>query len=113
MNRATALVCLGLLSVSCGEALPDHVVLKPEAENVEIATDAPSDDGYKPLGQVVGQASASTLDDAEQAARIDLRNKAAALGASLVTVDEDTAEPIPLSDKMKVRVTGHAYRPVE
>ena len=50
---------------------------------------------------------------AQQAAKNDLRNKAAALGASLVTIDEDTGEAIPLQAKTKVKLVGRAYKSVD
>ncbi len=100
-------------SLSCGEVLPDHVVLQPAAENVEIATEPPSPNSYTLVGKVTGLAAANDPEKAEQAAKNDLRNKAAALGATLVTIDEDTGEAIPLGDKTKVKVVGRAYKSVE
>ena len=43
----------------------------------------------------------------------DLRNKAAALGASLVTIDESIGETMPLQDKTKVKLAGRAYKSVD
>jgi hypothetical protein len=115
--RGTVLALSLLLTlaaqVSCGHALPDHVALQPGAEAVEIATDPPSANNFKMVGQVEGLAAAADTDAAERAAKNDLRNKAAALGASLVTIDEDTCEAIPLDDKSKVKVVGRAYKSIE
>jgi Domain of unknown function (DUF4156) len=101
------------LLVACAEALPEHIELTPEAETVAFATEPPSPRSYKLLGQVVGLAASKDADVAEVAARNDLRNKAAALGASLVTIDEDLGEPIPLADKLRVRLVGRAYKSVD
>jgi hypothetical protein len=107
-------VLLGLLLiVGCTEALPEHVDLVPAAANVEFATEPPSPDSYKLVGKAEGLAAAGDLDTAEQAAKNDLRNKAAAMGASLVTIDQNLAEPLPLTYKMKVRLVGRAYQALE
>jgi hypothetical protein len=111
MSRAALLAFVVMLG--CSESLPEHVQLLPAAEQVEFAAEPPSVDGYKLLGQVEGVAAATELDVAQQAARNDLRNKAAKMGASLVTVDQDLAEPLPLTYKMKVRLVGRAYQALE
>ena len=61
---------------------------------------------YKVVGQVIGVAAANDDEVAQVAAKNDLRNKAAALGASLVTIDENLGEAVPLSDKTKVKLVG-------
>ncbi len=98
---------------SCATTLPDHVPLQPAAESVEIATEPPSASTFSLVGQVTGVAAANDPQVAQQAAKNDLRNKAAALGATLVTIDEDTGEGIPLQDKTKVKLVGRAYKAVE
>jgi hypothetical protein len=100
-------------SIACAGRLPEKVELAPEAENVEFAYEAPSPAAYKVVGQVVGVAAAQDAEDAQTAAKNDLRNKAAALGAVLVTIDENTATPVPLADKTKVTLVGRAYKPVD
>jgi hypothetical protein len=111
MSRAFLLACV--LSFGCAEALPEHVALQPAAEHVEFAAEPPSAGSYKLLGRVESAAVGSDLETAEQAARNDLRNKAATMGASLVTVDENLAEPLPLTYKMKIRLVGRAYQALE
>src|SRR5437879_12572128 len=91
---------------ACAEQIPDHVELVPQAEGVEFALEPPSSQTFKLVGQVAGQAAANDLETAQQAAKNDLRNKAAAIGASLVTIDVDLGEPMPLQDKTKVRLVG-------
>lgn len=108
MSRAFLLVCL--LAFGCAEAIPERVALEPAAEHVEFAAEPPSVDSYKLLGRVDSAAVGTDLETAEQAARNELRNKAATMGASLVTVDENVAEPLPLTYKMKVRLAGRAYQ---
>jgi hypothetical protein len=110
MSRSTLLATLFL--VACVEA-PDHVALEPGAENVEFATEPPSANAYKLLGRVTSETAAKDLDVAEQAARNDLRNKAAKLGGTLVTIDQDLGAPIPLADKVKVTLVGRVYRALE
>jgi hypothetical protein len=112
MLRSLFLVLCGSL-IACAEQIPDRVELLPQAENVEFATEPPSKNMFRLLGEVTGQAVSKDPDTAQQAARNDLRNKAAALGASLVTIDEDVGEPVFLQDKMKVKLIGRAYRSVD
>lgn len=95
---------------ACAEQIPDHIELEPIGESVEFATEPPNAGAYKLVGQVTGQAAANDLDSAQQAAKNDLRNKAAALGASLVTIDENLGEQMLLQNKTKVRVVGRAYK---
>ncbi|HTQ48909.1 MAG TPA: DUF4156 domain-containing protein [Polyangiaceae bacterium] len=112
-------VCASLFGLAagtlaaCAEELPSHVELATGADNVEFAVEAPSKDGYRLVGTVKGIAAANDLDTATEAARNDLRNKAAALGATLVTVDQNVGEPMPLQNKTKVRLVGRAYKPVD
>jgi hypothetical protein len=111
--RGIIAVAFLLSCAACAQQLPEHVVLQPSAEGVEIAAEPPSPNSYALVGQVVGVAAARDPDTAQQAAKNDLRNKAAALGASLVTIDEDTGEAIPLQDKTKVKLVGRAYKSVD
>ncbi len=97
----------------CAEQIPDHVELLPQAETVEFATEPPSANTFKLVGEVHGEAAARDVDTAQQAARNDLRNKAAALGASLVTIDEDVGESLLLQEKTKVKLVGRAYKSVD
>jgi hypothetical protein len=99
--------------LACAAQIPDHVELQPQAENVEFALEPPSPGSYKLLGEVSGQAAANDVEVAQQAAKNDLRNKAAALGATLVTVDVNLGEPMPLQEKTRVKVVGRAYKSVD
>lgn len=101
------------LLFACAGSLPEKVELKPEAENVEFAYEAPSPAAYKLIGQVVGVAAANDSEAAQTAAKNDLRNKAAEMGAVLVTIDSNTGTPVPLAEKTKVKLVGRAYKPVD
>jgi uncharacterized protein DUF4156 len=111
MRRAVVFLLPVLLS--CFEQLPDHVQLQPAAEDVDFAMEPPSAGTFMLIGQVTGVAAANDADTAQDAARNDLRNKAAALGASLVTIDENIGEMMPLQDKTKVKLVGRAYKSVD
>ena len=104
---------LFLAAAACTEQIPEHIVLQPAAEDVYIATEPPGSDGYKMVGEVTGVAAAGDLDSATDAAKNDLRNKAATLGASLVTIDQNTGEPVLLYGKTKVTLVGRAYKSVD
>jgi hypothetical protein len=104
---------LPLLLFSCLEQLPEHVALQPGAEGVDFAMEAPSPQTFMLIGVVTGVAAANDADAAQDAAKNDLRNKAAALGASLVTIDETIGEAMHLQDKTKVKLVGRAYKSVD
>jgi hypothetical protein len=108
-----AVVFLLPVLVSCAEQLPEHVQLQPAAEDVDFAMEPPSSSTFMLIGQVTGVAAANDPDVAQDAARTDLRNKAAALGASLVTIDEDVGEMLPLQDRTRVKLVGRAYKSVD
>jgi Domain of unknown function (DUF4156) len=111
--RTVAFFFSSAVLLACAEQIPDHVELLPQAENVEFATEPPSPNAYQLVGEVSGQGAANDPDTAQQAAKNDLRNHAAAMGASLVTIDEDRGEPMPLRDKTKVKLFGRAYKSVD
>jgi hypothetical protein len=111
MRWAFVVLLPGLLA--CADQWPEKVSLVPAAEQVDFAMEPPSPGQYKMVGRVQGVAAANDLDSAQEAARNDLRNHAAALGASLVTIDESTGEALPLQDKTKVKLVGRAYKSVD
>jgi hypothetical protein len=113
MKYTSALFAFPLMLLACAEQIPDHVELLPQAESVEFALEPPSPRAYKLLGEVSGQAAASDPEAAQQAAKNDLRNNAAALGASLVTIDENVGQLMLLQDRTKVKVVGRAYKSVD
>lgn len=111
--RGTIAIAFLISFAACAAELPEHVALQPAAESVEIATEPPSPNAFVLVGKVTGLAAAKDPDTAAQAAKNDLRNKAAALGATLVTVDEDTGEALLLQGKTKVTLVGRAYKSVD
>jgi Domain of unknown function (DUF4156) len=111
MRRALLFALPWLLA--CAGQLPESVELKPGADDVEILTEPPSPNAYRFLGEVTGRAAAPDLEAAQEAARNDLRNKTAALGGTLVTIDSNVGEPVLLLGKTKVRLVGRAYKPVD
>jgi hypothetical protein len=108
------LALLGLISlVGCTDVLPDHVDLVPSGEQVDFVYETPSPNAYKIVGEVKGVAEGVDADAAEAAARNDLRNKAGALGATLVSIDENLGEPVLLLKKTKVTLVGRAYKALD
>lgn len=110
--RRTFVLLLPVL-LACADQLPEHVALQPAAEDVDFAMEPPSPGSFMLIGKVTGMAAANDIEEAQTAARNDLRNKAAALGASLVTVDENVGEALPLQDKTKIKLVGRAYRAID
>ena len=102
---ATALVGNG-----CGAGVQQNVALKPEAESVEFAMDPPSPDAYAMVGAITSEAAGKEIGDAVDAAKNDMRNKAAALGASLVIIDETVPDKDFVRDTRIVHLKGRAYK---
>jgi hypothetical protein len=98
---------------ACAAQFREKIDLEPQAESVEFAYETPSPAAYKFIGEVIGVAAANDPEVAQASAKNDLRNKAAALGAVLVTIDMNTGEAVPLADKTKVKLVGRAYKPVD
>jgi hypothetical protein len=98
---------------ACAAQLPEKVELQPQAENVEFAYETPSPTSYRFLGEVTGIATSTDLEEAQESAKNDLRNKAAALGAVLVTIDQNTGQAVLLLNKTRVKLVGRAYKPVD
>ena len=113
MPRIAELALLLPLLFACADNIPDHVELMPKGEQVDIAYEAPTTAGYVEVGKVTGVAEGTDLEVAHEAAKNDLRNKAAALGAVLVTIDQDLGEGVPLSYRTKVKLVGRAYKPLD
>src|SRR4051812_26628714 len=78
-------------SSACVELPPDHVPLLPQGESVELLAEIPNTDTYEAYGLVVSEASGHGSGEATAAARNGLRNKAAALRATFVSIDEASA----------------------
>jgi Domain of unknown function (DUF4156) len=113
LARATAAIVFSACIGACASEFPEHVALSPAGQGVDFTTDPPSADAYVMVGKVTGISAAHDPDAAQEAARNDMRNKAAALGATLVTIDEDEGEALPLRDETKVTLAGRAYKPID
>ena len=92
--------------------LPEKIVLRPEAANVEIISEPPNVDVYEPAGevraQIIGRENAAALREAFNM----LRNQAAAKGATFVAVDEVSSRAAwDFSGRTIVTLIGTAYRP--
>jgi hypothetical protein len=101
------------LLAGCVDQVPEHVELVPAAEDVDFVYEPPSPHAYKNVGDVKGVAAGVDIDSAREAARNDLRNKAAALGATIVTIDQNLGEPVLLLNKTKVTLMGRAFKAVD
>jgi hypothetical protein len=109
-----ALATLGLtLVLGCADQIPEHIELVPAGAAVEIVYEAPSVHSYSMVGEVKGIGVGPDAEAAGETAKNDLRNKAGALGATLVTVDQNLGEPMLLVGKARVTVFGRAYKPVD
>ena len=107
----TLVVLVLALVPGCAENLPDKIVLKPEAEQDEISSEKPNADLYVTMGEVVASALGDSKDAALLQAKNDMRNQAAARGASLVSVDNVEAKLEWQGRKTLVKATGTAYKP--
>ena len=110
--RCLLLLGFGLLC-ACTDQIPEHIELAPTGAEVEFVYEPPSPNAYTMVGTVRGVAAGADAEVAQEAARNDLRNKAAALGATLVTIDENLGEPVLLLGKTKVTLVGRAFKAVD
>ncbi len=83
------------------------------AREVDFVYETPSPNAYRAVGEVKGVAGGVDAESAQEAAKNDLRNKAGALGATLVSIDENIGEPILLEGKTKVTLIGRAFKAIE
>ena len=106
---------LGLLFATTGgciDQFPEKVNLKPEAATVEVVTDPPNPDVYEPVGEVASQTMGREVGEAFRQAFNELRNSAAAKGASFVAVEEVQSRAAwDFSGRTVVTLVGTAYRP--
>jgi hypothetical protein len=108
-----ALVSLTIaLFLGCASAPSQTIPLAPDAAQVEIVTEAIDREKYEFVGDVQGEAKASDIGEANKNARNDMRNKAAALGATVVILDTNTAaNAMDWTGRNKVVLAGRAFRP--
>jgi hypothetical protein len=95
----------------CIDALPEKVVLQPNAGNVEVISEPPNAEIYEPAGEVNAQVIGRETQEALRQAFNELRNKAAAKGATFVAVDEVTSRAAwDFSGRTIVTLVGTAYK---
>jgi hypothetical protein len=99
-------------AAGCADTVPDKAVLHPEAANVEIISEPPNREVYEQAGevtaQIIGRDNAASLREAFN----QLRNQAAAKGATFVAVEEVSSRAAwDFSGRTIVTLIGTAYRP--
>ncbi len=115
--RARSVLLLLLASVAagaggCADTLPEKIVLSPAASNVEVLSEPPNTEVYEPAGEVTAQVIGHETQDALRQAFNQLRNKAAAKGATFIAVDDVTSRAAwDFSGRTIVTLVGTAYRP--
>lgn len=110
--RSRFIFFLALSAVAgCSETLPDKAVLNAEAANVEIISDLPNREIYEPAGQVSAQIIGRDNAASTRQAFNQLRNQAAAKGATFVGIEEVSSRAAwDLSGRTVVTLVGTAYR---
>jgi hypothetical protein len=98
------------LALAACEKVQENIVLSPQGEQVEIIPETPPAGAYVLVGLVASEAAGATVEAAEDSARNDLRNKAAAMGASVVVIDEDSGSGMPMQKKAKVSISARAFK---
>lgn len=106
------LVALGGIAASgCKDTLPTKIALEPGASNVEVLSEPPNTETYEPAGEVSAHVIGTETQNALGQAMNELRNKAAAKGATFVAVDEVSAHAAwDFSGRTIVTITGTAYK---
>jgi hypothetical protein len=108
-----AVVSLGVLAgvPGCADTLPEKIVLAPGADNVEVLNEPPNREVYESAGEVTAQVVGHETQDALRQAMNQLRNKAAAKGATFVAVEDVTSRAAwDFSGRTIVTLVGTAYR---
>jgi hypothetical protein len=100
------------MAIGCAEQLPETAPMTPAADRVEVVSEKPNKDLYQAVGEVTARMAGSELNGATREAKNALRNQAASRGASLVWVDDTTADtPWNGRGKVIVAMSGTAYKP--
>ena len=112
--RARSLLTLVIVlagAYGCADTLPDKIALRPEAANVEVINEPPNTEIYEPAGEVTAQVIGRESQEALRQAFNELRNKAAAKGATFIAVDDVTSRAAwDFSGRTIVTLVGTAYR---
>jgi hypothetical protein len=104
---------VSLVLAACAAPLPQNIKLSSDGEQVDFAADVPSTDAYSVVGTLKSDAAGATIDEAIDSAKNDLRNKAAALGASLLYVDDTKPDQQFTKDLRVAHVTARAFKAKE
>jgi hypothetical protein len=104
---------LSLAIAGCAASLPQDVKLSADGEQVDFAADVPSTDAYTVVGTLKADAAGPTIDSAIDSAKNDLRNKAAALGASLLYVDDTKPDQEFTRDLRVAHIRARAFKAKE
>ena len=98
-------------AAGCVDMLPEKVVLRPEAANVEVLNEPPNFQTYESAGEVNAQVIGHETQDALRQAMNQLRNKAAAKGATFIAIDDVSSRAAwDFSGRTIVTLVGTAYR---
>jgi hypothetical protein len=114
--RAFSLLALltgfaGAAVTGCADTLPEKIALSPNASNVEVLSEPPNIETYEPAGEVTAHVIGRETQNALHEAMNELRNKAAAKGATFVAVDDVTAHAAwDFSGRTVVTIVGTAYK---
>lgn len=114
--RAPSLLALltalaGTSASGCADTLPEKIALSPSASNVEVLSEPPNIETYEPAGEVTAHVIGRETQDALRQAMNELRNKAAAKGATFVAVDDVTSSAAwDFSGRTIVTIVGTAYK---
>jgi hypothetical protein len=117
MGPRSLLLLAGLVlgatsTAGCSINLPEKVALAPNAGNVEILNEPPNKEVYEAVGEVSAQVIGREVTDALGSAFNQLRNQAAAKGATFVAVEDVTSRAAwDFSGRTIVTIVGTAYRP--
>jgi hypothetical protein len=98
-------------ATGCADALPEKIVLRPEAANVEVINEPPNAEIYESAGEVTAQVIGRETQDALRQALNQLRNQAAVKGATFIAVEDVTSRAAwDFSGRTIVTIVGTAYR---
>ena len=101
----------GTSTGGCADTLPEKIALSPEAANVEVLNEPPNLETYEPAGEVTALVIGRETQQALRQAMNELRNKAAAKGATFVAVDDVTARAAwDFSGRTVITLVGTAYK---
>jgi hypothetical protein len=107
--RPTLVLAVGL--TGCWDLPPSSAPLTAEAEDVEILTETPNLDIYESFGDVTADAIGKGSEEAASIARHILRNRAAAMHARFVSVDDAIASfAWDFSGRTIITLRGRAFR---